>query len=191
MKTKKITDLEALSGLKVPKDYANFLLKLEDSNLEDRFFRSRDSADENWELEEYLLLETSDATVNISYQWDPTKLFDLHDFQHRLVDYLCIGRVSGGSMLMLNCKSGAINLLAHDFEAPPPALKVGEGCSILFVASSFADFRKSLLSEDEVSDEDDFGQDWHDMAELRRSQNEKLRLEYEIRKQNKLEHRGS
>ena len=161
-------------------DFRNFQLEWNGERFEEIYFRSRDSGDEDWELGTLFGLDTKQCENTLFNEHDASSFYDLFPYKPELAKYIAFGDETGGGILPLELATGQIKLLAHDFQSEDRSLWIGEACSILYVANSFSDFRQKLLTEDEI-DSDDFGQDWHDMEELRRERNLKLREEGRLR----------
>jgi hypothetical protein len=182
-----ISQFEREISAVLPEDYKNFLLTWGGGEMEERFFRTLHSGDEVWEVTDMFTVGAYDPALELRAKWDPTAFYDMSEHTEIIGDFIVIGEDDTGCALLLNLENSQIHLLAHDFSAKNPKLRIGESSVLLPVAHDFRQLRRLLLTEEQAEDEDTFGLDWYQDAEERRIRNEKIQQEHRKRKTNKAE----
>ncbi len=158
------------------------MISWDGKELDERFFRAKESGDEVWELSALYTFGKIGGAPSLQENWDPKRMYDMADFSEIISDFVVIGEEVSGGALLLCLIDGEIWFLAHDYPAEDDSLHIGESSSLFRVANDFRELRRLLLSTDENDDNDAFGRDWYEDAELRRAKNEKIQEERRLRK---------
>nr|WP_223306360.1 SMI1/KNR4 family protein [Mameliella alba] len=136
-----VLDLENELGLRLPDDYREYLLSVNGGQFERcRFIMGREFSEYSvYDVEEMLSLGHGECPLEQVFQVNNYYGLDLKPKDAR--EFIVIGFVSGGNLLILNLKSGAVMLFDHDIAERP------RRCYFEEVSSGFAEFVDGLVEK--------------------------------------------